>query len=354
MSWDDRDGLFLRDLVSCRSESGSEDLCCDLLEGYLPRLGWDKAWRDEVGNVVASRGVGDREILLLGHIDTVPGGPEVVVLGDDLWGRGAVDAKGPLAAFALAGGRASLPEGWRYTLVAAVGEERDSRGARHLMKSIDSPSACIVGEPSGGTGITLGYRGCMFVELSACDEGSHRSSGSGPLTDVLMAASEIIRFVRAMDDDTKPVIGRYNGSISSMSGVDAGGRSAKVGLDIRLPLGASADDLYRSFRALADGFAVSLRVVQQVEAYQSPRSNPVAQALSSSLREVGESPRLLAKGGTADFNVVAPWRVPMVAYGPGDSSLDHRPDERISLGDFMFSLDVLKRALPKICVLMDR
>nr|WP_321502584.1 M20/M25/M40 family metallo-hydrolase [uncultured Dethiosulfovibrio sp.] len=354
MSWNDGDGRFLRELVSCRSESGSEDACCSLLERSLPSLGWDYVSRDKVGNVLASRGNGDREILLLGHIDTVPGGPECEVLGDELWGRGSVDAKGSLAAFSLAGGRTELPDGWRYSLVAAVGEERDSRGARYLMTSRGAPAACIVGEPSGGNGITLGYRGCMFLELTSSDEGSHRSIGPGPLTDVLMAASDILREVQRMDDDSKPVINRYNGAVSRMEGVESGGRVAKVGLDIRLPLGASSDELGGLFGDIASRFGVALEVVQQVDAYQSPRSNPVAQALSSSIREVGSPPRLLAKGGTADFNVVAPWMAPMVAYGPGDSSLDHRPDERLPIGDFLSSIDILERALPKVCVLIDR
>ena len=77
MSWNDGDGRFLRELVSCRSESGSEDACCSLLERYLPSLGWDYVSRDKVGNVLASRGNGDREILLLGHIDNRSRWPRV-------------------------------------------------------------------------------------------------------------------------------------------------------------------------------------------------------------------------------------------------------------------------------------
>src|SRR5216683_6349839 len=85
---------------------------------------------DEAGNAVGEIGDGPRHVVLLGHIDTVPGEIPVHVEGDELVGRGAVDAKGPLAAFVAA---ASQPVvGVRVTVVGAVEEESPtSAGARH-------------------------------------------------------------------------------------------------------------------------------------------------------------------------------------------------------------------------------
>jgi len=91
-------------------------------------LGWDDTYIDEAGNVVASRGDGKNEIAFLGHIDTVEGGPEVQMDDDFIWGRGAVDAKGPLCAMAVAGGRAKLDPGFKLTLIAAVGRSQAQRG----------------------------------------------------------------------------------------------------------------------------------------------------------------------------------------------------------------------------------
>ena len=354
MTWSTAEGLFLLDLVATRSESNHEDACCELLASSLPSLGWDHAGRDDMGNVVASRGEGEKELLLLGHIDTVPGGPELRVDGDVLWGRGSVDAKGPLATFAIAGGRAEIPDGWRYSFIAAVGEEKDSRGARHVMASRDAPAACIIGEPSGGDGVTLAYRGCLFLELSASDSGAHRSGDAGPLTGTLMAAAKILNEVEDLDDKSLPVIKRYSGAVVSMSGVEAGERSASITLDVRLPLGAKPDDLVSCFEKICKTYGVELKKVQTVSAHQSPRMDPVVRALSSAIREKGAVPRLLAKGGTADFNVVAPWNIPMAAYGPGDSSLDHCVDERLSYGEFVTAFDVLEVAMPKVCILIDR
>ncbi|MDR1623261.1 MAG: M20/M25/M40 family metallo-hydrolase, partial [Synergistaceae bacterium] len=112
--------LLIR-LVEIESVTDDEDRACDYLTRVLGSFGWAGARRDEAGNVAATRGPSTgREMVLMGHIDTVPGGPPCRVEGDVLWGRGSVDAKGPLCAFIAGGGAAAIPEGWRLTLIAAV------------------------------------------------------------------------------------------------------------------------------------------------------------------------------------------------------------------------------------------
>jgi LysW-gamma-L-lysine carboxypeptidase len=73
-------------------------------------------------------------------------------------------------------------------------------------------------------------------------------------------------------------------------------------------------------------------------------------SLSASIRGEGHVVRLKRKTGTADFNHLAQWHpgVPMVAYGPGDSHLDHSPDERIAIADFTQSVAILDRMLASL------
>jgi LysW-gamma-L-lysine carboxypeptidase len=75
---------------------------------------------------------------------------------------------------------------------------------------------------------------------------------------------------------------------------------------------------------------------------QSPRTE-LARAFRVAIRDVGGDPRLLRKTGTADMNLFASaWSCPMVTYGPGDSDLDHAPDEHLPLAEFDRATAVLE------------
>jgi len=340
---------LLFDLVSTPGPSGQEAAAVQLFASRLPGLGWESVSVDEAGNVIAGRGSGPSEFLLLGHIDTVPGGPVVRIEGNTLWGRGSVDARGPLCAFAVAGGAAEIPPGWRLTLVAAVCEETDSRGARFRIP-LHAPAACLVGEPSGTDGITLAYRGFLQLSLSAGDTGSHRSAGTSPITACLRAAADILGEVDRRDDPAKPVIERMGANVLSMSGSEEGSRTAEIQLDIRLPLGSLPEDVFRLCAEMAASRGASASLVSSVPAHATERTNPVIRALRVAIREQGLSPRLLAKGGTADFNYAGAWNCPMAAYGPGDSRLDHTNEERLDLDEYARSIRVLSAMFQNIGV----
>ena len=81
-------------------------------------------------------------------------------------------------------------------------------------------------------------------------------------------------------------------------------------------------------------------------AYAAQKNTRPVRALLRSIRADGGRPTFKLKSGTSDMNVVGPvWGCPIVAYGPGDSGLDHTPHERIEIGEFLRAISVLVRAL---------
>ena len=75
---------------------------------------------------------------------------------------------------------------------------------------------------------------------------------------------------------------------------------------------------------------------------QSPRT-PVARAFRAAIRQAGGDPRPLRKTGTADMNIYAgAWDCPMATYGPGDSDLDHAPNEHLELSELDRAVSVLE------------
>jgi LysW-gamma-L-lysine carboxypeptidase len=85
------------------------------------------------------------------------------------------------------------------------------------------------------------------------------------------------------------------------------------------------------------------------QAWRSSRDTPLAHAFVDAIRADGMRPAFKTKTGTADFNVVGPiWQCPIVAYGPGDSSLDHTPEEHVEVVEFERSVRVLERVLKSL------
>ncbi|MBX6341927.1 MAG: M20/M25/M40 family metallo-hydrolase, partial [Thermomicrobiaceae bacterium] len=72
-------------------------------------------------------------------------------------------------------------------------------------------------------------------------------------------------------------------------------------------------------------------------------------ALTAPTRGVGGAPRLKVKTGTSDMNLVGPaWGCPIVAYGPGDSRLDHTPHEHVDLAELERGVAVLTAAIERV------
>ncbi|KAA9408387.1 [LysW]-lysine hydrolase [Haloarcula hispanica] len=300
---------------------------------------------DEVGNV---RAPADDGVLLTSHIDTVPGDIPVRVEetdeGDVLWGRGSVDAKGPLCAMAVTAVRTGA------SFVGVVGEEVDSKGARHLVEDRETaPDAVINGEPSGWEGITLGYRGLLAGTYVATSESGHSSRPENN------AIQDAIDWWSAVDDEFEtdewhPVFERVTCKpVDFKGGTSSDGLSVEATMDVqlRVPPEYSTDEI----REIADGFLENGTVNwdDKVEpVMQSPRTS-AARAFRAAIRKQGGEPTLLRKTGTSDMNVYAKaWDCPMVTYGPGDSDLDHAPNEHLPLDEYDRSVAVLETATERL------
>ncbi|WP_181692020.1 [LysW]-lysine hydrolase [Natronomonas sp. LN261] len=329
---------LLEKLVSIPSPTPEEDECAAALAAFFEAHGRD-VFIDDVGNV---RAPADDSVLYTSHVDTVPGDIPVRIeegeRGPELWGRGSVDAKGPLTALAVAAVRTGM------SFVGVVGEEVDSRGARYLVEERNAPAAVVNGEPSGSDGITLGYRGILSGTYRCTSESGHTSRPENN------AIQEAIAWWSAVEDrfgdggEDVPIFEQVTPKpVSVEGGVTADGLAVETTLDVqlRVPPRYSTGDV----KALADAEleAGTVTWTDAVEpTMQSPRT-PVARAFRVAIREAGGDPRLLRKTGTADMNVYAgAWDCPMATYGPGNSDLDHAPNERLELQELDRAVAVLE------------
>jgi LysW-gamma-L-lysine carboxypeptidase len=339
---------LLRRMIEIESPSGGEGALADFLVARMAELNF-AARTDRAGNAIGVREGSPpqdddwRAIVLLGHMDTVPGRVPVRLEGERLYGRGAVDAKGPLAAFIAAAAAVDPPPGTRLVVVGAVEEESaTSRGARHVATRYN-PAACVIGEPSGWNRITLGYKGRLLVDYTLEQPAGHSAGPTRPVAEVAVAwwgaleahARETNVGRDRLFDQLLPSLRCVQTSTDGL--VD----TVDVRVGYRLPPDVDVEALEETVRRLAGPAAVSFS--GREAAFASGKNTPLVRALLAAIRRTGGSPRFCLKTGTSDMNVVGPaWGCPIVAYGPGDSRLDHTPNEHISIAEYLRAIDVLR------------
>jgi LysW-gamma-L-lysine carboxypeptidase len=350
-------------IVEQYSPSGQERGAVEWLVERMKSLGFGEAFVDDAGNAVGVMGSGQKQIVFLGHIDTVPG--EIPVRRDAipphevLYGRGSVDAKGPLASFTDAVAQVGAIDGWQFVVIGAIDEERDSLGARFVADKY-KPDFAIIGEPNNWERIALGYKGSAWADVTVKRGQSHSASGERTAVE---AAIDVWLVVKAYADGFNADKKRaFDMLLPTLRGLDSGQDDfeqwARLNFGCRLPVEIGPDAWYEKLgELLSDSYLqgdchLSIdRIGYPVPAWGCEKNSPLVRAFLNGIRSQSGKPRFVYKTGTADLNVVAPvWRCPAVVYGPGDSALDHTPDEHISLDEYHKAVQVLAQTLNALIV----
>jgi [amino group carrier protein]-lysine/ornithine hydrolase len=362
-------------LVAIPSLSRQEAVASAWLAAQMRGAGFDRAYVDDAGNAVGELGdaSAERTIVLLGHIDTVPGNIPVRIENELLFGRGSVDAKGPLATFAAGAARygsaAAKAAKVRVVVVGAVEEEAaTSKGARFIASRFDGhrepiPTACIIGEPSHWNRVTLGYKGRLLLDFTADQPMAHTAGPDASIASVVVDFWNWVTAHAARTNDGKdkvfeqlsPSLRRFITATNDQMHDTVDGQFAW-----RLPVGFDAEAFMKELQAQADRqtggqadrptvkptFKLSFKGYER--AWRGDRNNALVRSFLAGLRTVEPAEKLgfVLKTGTSDMNVVGPaWQCPIIAYGPGDSSLDHTPNEHLPLGEYWKAVNVVEQAL---------
>jgi [amino group carrier protein]-lysine/ornithine hydrolase len=331
-------------ILAVPSPSGQEEAVASLLVSRLLRAGFDVDV-DAAGNVIAAWGDGPETIALVGHVDTVPGHIDVRRDGDLLHGRGAVDAKGPLTTAIAAVSRQPRNGGKRFVIVGAVEEETSSRGARHLAASMAAPSSLIILEPSGWDAVTIGYKGSLRLRASIEQPHAH-GAGREP-----SAPDRCVDVIRTLQDHARES-NRDGGLFERIdvrvlrfdSASDGLVDRAQVDIGVRTPPGCDVEAILQVARASAP--TAELSILGREPGVRTDRGAPLARGFVHAIRSLNGRPRFKLKTGTSDLNVLVPaWGCQALAYGPGDSQLDHTPREHVSIAELERAASVLELAL---------
>jgi acetylornithine deacetylase len=310
-------------LISIPSISGDEKNVADFLVEYLRDAGFEVETQDAEAhrpNVYARRGVPD--VVLSTHTDTVP--PYVEFGEDDefIYGRGACDAKGIVAAMIKAAETLIESNVTDLGLLFVVGEEAGSPGARAANHITNSSRFLINGEPTQSK-LALGSKGALRAVFKASGRAAHSAyphMGESAIDLLLDVLSDLRR--AKLPQDTRL------GATTMNIGVIKGGVAANV-----IPPGAEAELM---FRVVTDTDSLK-RVIEEItkgraEIEYTFACDPV---FTKSL----EGLETAVVAFTTDIPLLANWGEPLL-FGPGSILDAHTPHEKISKRELVEAVDV--------------
>lgn len=342
---------LLTELVRRYSPSTQEHSAVQYLTDWMRQRSFE-AHIDPSGSACGIRGATNapHTLMLLGHIDTFPGEIPVRVEDNTLYGRGSVDAKGSLCAFAEAAASGTIPEGWRVVVVGAVEEESATSKGAHYTREHFTPDMCVIGEPSGADRITLGYKGRIVTEYTLRRAVAHTAR---PEPTVGELGANYWAAIHKWADDQNAGFERFFDQImpslrSINTGSDYFHETLNMTVAFRLPPRVTPDDVLNVLENLKqpDG---EVKAYGKEVAYQGDRSNALVRAMMGAIRSRGGQPGFVLKTGTSDMNIVgAVWKCPIVAYGPGDSNLDHTPNEHLPLDEYQVAITTLRAMIESL------
>ncbi len=311
-------------------------------------------------NVVGKVGSGGGPVLLFNsHMDTVPPGEGwqhdpygAELQGGRIYGRGAVDDKGPLAAMLVASSVFAELAGkcfGQLAVCAVIDEENASLGSKDLMQHLRGDFG-LVGEPTDGN-IVIAHNGSLRPVMKVTGRVAHTSRPE----DGINAISKMAKVVEAIDDlhvslrkRTHPLTGSASACVSMIEGGTQPNLipdSCTALLDRRMTPGEDEAEALGELETLFDSLRVSDRDLDvRIEQLQATTGGPsevdaeseivkrVSEAASGVL---GATPALKGLGGACDMVHLVNAGVQTVVFGPGNPTLAHQVDEFIEVDELV-------------------
>ena len=358
---------FLQRLIQTPSLPGEEEHVARLVEAEMKSLSYDEVFVDEAGNVVGCiKGKGETSAIMFNtHLDHVDVGDHAgwpyppfggEIHDDKIWGRGAVDIKGPLAAQVYGVGALKqagiVPDGDVY-VSGVVYEEIGGVGARHLASYLETPNV-VIGEPSNNQ-LRRGHRGRIELVLHIKGRSVHASvphRGINPLE----VAARFIEGLNTLEMSTDPDLGESSVA-PTLFRTDQTSTNVVPGevwltLDWRNVPGESDADVLEKLQPLVDASLIegsmailsipstprrcytgmSMDIAASNDPFITHTNDSVLRSALSVLEDaLGEAPAIGMWQFATDGGHFARAGATCIGFAPGDEMLAHTVDEHIPI-----------------------
>ncbi|MBM9606194.1 M20 family metallopeptidase [Desulfopila inferna] len=319
------------------------------------------------------KGSGEKPALLFNsHLDTVPVGNEKwkhdpfggVVAEKKIWGRGAADMKGGLAAMLMAAkiiSEAQIPLQGDLVLAATAGEEVDSTGAIAIAgrKDLGPMQAMMIPEPSSNDVFTA-EKGALWLEITTKGKTAHGSmpeEGHNAVMRMIYLINELQK--QNFDFKEHPLLGGFSQSINTINGgvkTNVVPDYCVVTVDIRTVPGQGHQEIVRRVENLITELSrkdpeldATVRVTNDRIPVETLPDEPLVQKFLDVVAEV-TGKRTAPKGAryyTDGAAFVPVLKIPMIICGPGDAKLAHQPNEFVEVAKLVESVKIYTLAAAK-------
>ena len=338
-----------------------------------------------------------KSLMLNGHIDTEkPDDMNEALFGAEMssrdlfsgevkqgyiWGRGAVDMKGPVAAMMMTLvvlKRAEQELDGDIVFSGVVGEETRSKGMESLVACEECLGihdilldGAVVGEPTDFKYVAS-HRGLVWLDIKFKGKGAH----SGKPQQGVNAIEKAVEFLNKVKEELYPRLKERKhdfmgtsvmniGTIKGGTGQSTVAEEALVRLDRRYVEGETLESVIQEYQDIADqmkkedpSFDIEInRTPESVSVLPHPPLNTgmdesIVLAVKEAIEEVtGQEPEVQTEYGWTDGALISKYmKIPTVVFGPGDIALAHTAEEKIEINDLIKSVEVYTHIADKFCV----
>ncbi|MGR9087707.1 MAG: succinyl-diaminopimelate desuccinylase [Gammaproteobacteria bacterium] len=352
---------LLKDLIERESVTPNDAGCQDILAARLTPLGFVEERLDfaDTRNIWLRRGQAKPMFVFLGHTDVVPTGPldawlsppfKPTIRDGRLYGRGAADMKGGIAAFVTAAERfiAAHPD-HRGSIAVLMTSDEEGIATNGIVKVVEVLEArnekidwCLVGEPSSdkkiGDVIRVGRRGSLNAKLTVAGIQGHVAYPE-------LAKNPIHAFAPALKELTEEVWDKGNRFFPptslQVSNLNAGAGaeniipgSIEAMFNLRFCTELDEPTIKRRTTAILDkyGFDYDIQWRLSGNPFLTEKGALIDAAHAAIEQATGHETRDDTGGGTSDGRFIAPTGAEVIELGPINESI-HKVNENIALGD---------------------
>ena len=366
---------FLKKCIEIYSPSGQEEEYSKFIAGFLENKGF-KVNFDNVGNLIAEKGEGKPELLLVSHLDTIPGVLPVIKKEGKIFGRGAVDCKPSLAAMVYSISQINFEQKdvGKIVFAGIVREEDSLEGIQEFMKSNLKPDFSIFGEPTKINQICIGYKGRICIGFRILSQSGHVAS-SWQYINSIEVALEIWNIIKGIcwqlteqhcpTNEPKKYFNKIIPNLSLISGgqyTNCVPATCEMHIDIRFPpeigsqlilseIRSCVVDFKQIYENNAKGkFQIQENISSLIEGYEVSGDELIVGALRWAIyNTIKVKPTLIKKTGTTFINQIGiDYNIPSITYGPGDPRLEHTNEEFIEIEEYKKSIEIFNKFILKL------